>query len=69
VATYSTGIKLREIRGVGLQVVRLTGGNGSCAQCKPRVCADAEMGEAEMGSWEDGQSRFAQVTVKELLAR
>lgn len=28
-ATYSTGIKLREIRGVGLQVVRLTGGSSA----------------------------------------
>ena len=35
-STYSTGIKLREIRGVGLQVVRLTSGN-SCVCDGSRV--------------------------------
>ena len=35
-ATYSTGIKLRELRGVGLQVVRLTA--GSSAMLCGQVC-------------------------------
>ena len=40
-ATYSTGIKLRELRGVGLQVVRLTAGSSAmlCGQVCLCMCA------------------------------